>query len=126
MLKSRRMRVAAALVVFVAGAAIAFAAGGGVSAISQYTTDEENAPEIVRTNPAAACDGDVVAIIGENFDGTEAVDFNGTDAQYKVISDSQIRAIAPAGFTKGPIHVTTPLGTATSPKDFKIKCKTKH
>jgi hypothetical protein len=121
--KTRGMRVAAALVVFAAGAVIAFAAGGGTTAVSVYTTDAEDAPAITRISPQAGCAGNPVDIKGEKFTGATSVDFNGAGANFKVINDTHIRALVPSVFTKGPIHVTTPFGTATSPNNFGVKCK---
>jgi len=61
-----------------------------------------------------------VTITGANFTGTTAVAFNGTSASFTVNSDTQITATVPSGATSGPIGVTTPGGTATSSKRFRV------
>jgi hypothetical protein len=49
------------------------------------------------------------------------VTFNGAEAVFTVDSDIQITATVPSDGTTGPISVTTPDGSATSSKSFKVK-----
>jgi hypothetical protein len=53
-----------------------------------------------------------------------AVTFDGVPATtFSVASDSQLTAQVPDGASTGPIAVTTPLGTGTSPTDLIVKPK---
>jgi uncharacterized repeat protein (TIGR01451 family) len=58
--------------------------------------------------------GTTVKITGVNFTNASAVSFNGTAASFVVTNNSTIGAIVPAGFSTGPISVTTPAGTTNS------------
>lgn len=71
-------------------------------------------PSISGISPTGGGVGASVTISGGYFDSVSAVDFNGTGATYSVSGDTSITATVPAGATSGPIHVTTPWGTAAS------------
>ncbi|MBZ5574747.1 MAG: hypothetical protein LAO09_23065 [Acidobacteriia bacterium] len=60
-------------------------------------------------------------ILGQGFAGTTSVSLNGTPAKFKVISDTFIRAQVPNGATTGFVSVTTPSGTLTSNKVFRVR-----
>ena len=59
-------------------------------------------------------------ILGQGFTGTSAVSFNGTPATFTVIHDTYLSATVPAGATTGFVTVTTPSGTLTSNKIFRV------
>jgi hypothetical protein len=61
-----------------------------------------------------------VTIKGTNLSGATAVKFNGTAATIKTKAATQITTTVPAGATTGLISVTTPGGTVTSTKRFKV------
>ena len=61
-----------------------------------------------------------VEVLGQGFTNTTAVAFNGTPATFSVISDTYLRATVPSGTTTGPLTVTTPGGTLTSNKPFRV------
>jgi len=67
--------------------------------------------------------GASVVIKGTNFTGATSVKFNGLSAVYTVNTSIKITATVPAGATTGKISVTTPVGTAASKGDFKVKPK---
>jgi len=58
---------------------------------------------------------------GSGFTGTTSVTFNGVSATYTFVSDSKLTAVVPAASTTGPIQVTNPGGTATSPSSFVVQ-----
>ena len=66
--------------------------------------------------------GTVVSILGKGFGGAgqNAVAFNGAAASVTQSSGNRIVTTVPAAATTGPITVTTPLGSAISPRPFRI------
>lgn len=66
--------------------------------------------------------GKSVGILGGGFTGTTAVDFNGAPAKFKVVSDTYLTATVPSGET-GYVTVTTPSGTLTSTKIYRVTPK---
>lgn len=78
-------------------------------------------PTVASFAPAGGAVGATVDVQGTHFTGATGVTFNGTpDASFVVNSDTDITAHVPAGATSGPIAVTTPNGTATSPSSFTV------
>lgn len=73
---------------------------------------------ITTFTPTNSAPGTSVKITGVNFTNTSAVTFNGTSASFVVTNNTTIGAIVPAGFSTGPISVTTPAGTANSSGRF--------
>ena len=64
--------------------------------------------------------GQTVEILGQGFTGTKGVSFNGTAAPFKVVSSTYLTAVVPSGATAGSVTVTTPGGTLTSNKQFRV------
>lgn len=64
--------------------------------------------------------GQTMGIYGQRLAGTSGVFLNGTPASFKVLSDTMIRAIVPAGATTGPVTVQTPSGTLKSNLPFRV------
>jgi hypothetical protein len=88
-----------------------------------FSPNQPAAPTITGFTPATGTVKQVVTITGTRFTGTTTVSFNSAAAQFRVDSDTQIRAQVPAGATTGPITVSTPGGTATSSTSFKVRPK---
>jgi uncharacterized repeat protein (TIGR03803 family) len=61
-----------------------------------------------------------VEILGQGFNGTTHVSFNGTAATFTVASDTYLTATVPAGAKTGYITVVTPSGTLKSNKQFRV------
>jgi len=61
-----------------------------------------------------------VEILGQGFTGTTSVSFNGTAAQFKVVSATYLTATVPNGATTGTVTVTTPGGTLNSNVIFRV------
>ncbi len=65
--------------------------------------------------------GSPIGILGQGFTGTTDVSVNGTAATFSVVSDTYLTAKVPSGATTGFVTVTTPSGTLTSNKIFRVK-----
>jgi len=75
----------------------------------------------VAEQPTAGKVGTPVRILGTNLTGATSVTFNGAAATFRVISSSLITTTVPAGATSGRVEVTTPGGTLSSNKPFRVK-----
>ena len=75
----------------------------------------------VMEQPTVGKVGAPVRILGTNLTGATSVTFNGTAATFKVISPSLITTTVPTGATSGRMEVTTPGGTLSSNKPFRVK-----
>jgi uncharacterized repeat protein (TIGR03803 family) len=72
--------------------------------------------------PSSGSAGMAVTIWGKNLLGTTSVTFNGIPASnFSNISREYVSATVPPGATSGPVVVTTPNGTATSPRSFTVE-----
>lgn len=78
-------------------------------------------PTITSFSPTLGPSGTNVTITGSNFKAVTNVTFNGTSANFTVVSPTQILAIVPAGATSGVIGVATRTGTAVSPSSFTVQ-----
>ncbi len=83
-------------------------------------SSEQNPPAITSFTPTTGSIGSTVILRGANFSGAIAVRFNGVSATFTVDSAAQITAVVPLGANSGPISVTTPNGTASSPTAFAV------
>jgi uncharacterized repeat protein (TIGR03803 family) len=64
--------------------------------------------------------GKTIEILGQGFTGTTNVSFRGVSATFAVVSDTYLTAVVPATATTGSVTVTTPGGTLTSNKIFRV------
>ncbi len=64
--------------------------------------------------------GAAVRILGTNLTGVDGVTFNGTAAQYNVISKSEIETNVPSGATTGTVEVKTTKNTFKSNVAFRV------
>jgi flagellar biosynthesis/type III secretory pathway protein FliH len=79
------------------------------------------APKITSFSPASASAGDTISIGGSGFTGVTSVKFNGVSAvDVRIVSAASIKAVLPSGVSSGPILVTSPLGSASSPKSLEV------
>ena len=74
----------------------------------------------VKTLTASGKPGQVVNILGQGLTGSASVKFGSGAATFTVVSDTYITATIPTSGTTGFIAVTTPTGTLTSNKSFKV------
>ncbi|WP_406278364.1 IPT/TIG domain-containing protein [Nocardia sp. NBC_00881] len=67
----------------------------------------------VAPNQGPTSGGNTVTLTGTGFTGASAVDFDGTAAMsFTVVSDTEIRAVTPAGTGTVAVTITTPGGTS--------------
>jgi hypothetical protein len=102
--------------------AVTTAQGTGTSASSfTVTIPGSGPPTISNFSPTSGPVGTNVAITGTNLSTTTKVTFNGLAATSVTLdSDTQIHAVVPTSATTGPIAVTNPQGTATTPNNFTV------
>ncbi|HYI11679.1 MAG TPA: IPT/TIG domain-containing protein [Thermoanaerobaculia bacterium] len=89
--------------------------GEGVTATSFYLP-----PVLSSFAPNAGAIGSTVTLSGNNFNGTTSVTINNATAAFTVNAQNKITLIVPDAATTGPIKVTTPGGSVTSPSSFSV------
>ena len=78
-------------------------------------------PVVTGFSPAAGRTGTNVIITGTNFLGTLDVLFNGTAANFIVLSNRALQVIVPTNASTGQIMVDTPAGGFPSPSNFVVR-----
>lgn len=81
--------------------------GGGTGCGTIFSLDVGLGP-FVETRPTSGKVGAKVIILGNNLKDATSVRFNGTEAEFKVFSNTEIKATVPTGATTGRVEVTTP------------------
>lgn len=94
--------------------------GGSFITTSNFTV----LPQIVDVNPKIGPVDTPVTIVGNSFFGVTNVAFNGTDAEFMVISPQEISTAVPFGATSGLIRVGTVEGESFSPTPFVVTIPT--
>jgi uncharacterized repeat protein (TIGR03803 family) len=64
--------------------------------------------------------GRAVGILGQGFNGTTSVTFDGVPAAFNVQSDTYLTAIVPTGAATGPVTVVTPGSMLSSKDGFRV------
>jgi hypothetical protein len=77
-------------------------------------------PTVSSFTPLGGAIGSLVTINGSNFTGATNVRFNGVNATFSVLSNTQIRATVPTGATTGKICVSNAFGEGCSVSNFNI------
>ncbi len=93
---------------------------GSCTSRTNFTYTASAAPTIAAFSPAQGKEYDTIRLTGKGFSGTSSVQFNGTSADFILVSDTELTARVPYGARTGAISVTTPMGTATSGSAFKV------
>jgi uncharacterized repeat protein (TIGR03803 family) len=93
---------------------------GGSSGVGTVFNLNLGLSPFIETQTSSGKVGAPVVILGTNLSGATAVSFNTVAAIFTVISSSEIKTTVPTGATTGPVVVTTPSGTLTSNKNFRV------
>lgn len=95
-------------------------AGGRSGDGSVYSLDMGLGPFVSFVQPTGASGG-TAQILAQGLTGTTIVTFNGVAATgFKVVNDTYMTAVVPAGATTGKVAVTTPSGVLTSNINFRV------
>jgi uncharacterized repeat protein (TIGR03803 family) len=92
----------------------------GVTAGVVYSLDVGMGPFVALLYNAGKV-GKSVGILGQGFKGAKTVSFNGTSANFKVVSDTYMTAVVPSGATTGYVTVTTATSALKSNKTFAVQ-----
>jgi YD repeat-containing protein len=96
---------------------------GNILQIKRFTVDPNAAVGITLVRPSSGPVGATVQIFGKGFSttpGDNQVRFSGILATVSTATATSLTATVAAGATTGPITLTTPLGSATSPEAFTV------
>ncbi len=77
-------------------------------------------PTLKTFSPSSGPVGTTVTITGTGLKQAIKVTFNGTSSSFTVNSDTQIKAVVPAGATTGKILVATKGGGVSSATSFTV------
>jgi len=77
-------------------------------------------PQLASITPFGTNVAGSVTIVGANFTGTTAVEFNGTAAAFTVNSNSQLTATVPTNATTGQLRLVAPAGVFLTPGTFAV------
>lgn len=99
-------------------AGIAPGTGGQPATGTGTTAPATAAPSISSISAPNGAPGTPLVIYGANLNGVTAVAFGGVSASFSPVSATQINTTVPPGAPTGPVTVTNPYGTASSPQTF--------
>ncbi len=100
--------------------------GSATSAASFTVNAPVQGPSIDGFTPTAGAPNDAVTINGKHLAQISSVKFNGTSAQFWVVSPEHLTTMVPAGATSGPIAVSGANGSAMSATAFTVKPPVTH
>jgi uncharacterized repeat protein (TIGR03803 family) len=93
--------------------------GGSHSYGTIYSLDAALPPYAALVTSASKV-GKSIGILGQGFTGALLVSFNGTPAQFTVVSDTYLTAVVPDGATTGQVSVQMPTGDLPSKQIFRV------
>lgn len=88
--------------------------GGVIAGPGNFTVT----PRVDAFTPLLGPVGTTVTVSGRSFTGATAVRFNGVNAGFSSVTDTQLVAVVPIGTTTGPLTVVTPDGTGAGPFNY--------
>jgi hypothetical protein len=90
-------------------------------AVSSYCLAASSAaPCLSATSVSTGRAGTAVTLQGTNLSGAQTVSFSGTAAPIGTVSATAVATMVPDGAQSGPVMVTTPAGSASSPGSFTV------
>ena len=98
----------------VSGAITVTTPGGVIAGTGNFTVT----PRVDSFTPLLGPVGTTVTVRGHNFTGTTAVRFNGVNAGFSSVTDTQLVTVIPGGASTGPLTVVTPEGTGAGPFNY--------
>jgi uncharacterized repeat protein (TIGR03803 family) len=75
----------------------------------------------IETLPTSGKVGEGIRFLGNDLTGATSVSFNGTAAQFNIVSPTEIETRVPDGATTGFVTVTTPAATLKSNVQFRVR-----
>jgi uncharacterized repeat protein (TIGR03803 family) len=93
---------------------------GGSDGAGVFYSLNDKLPAFVSLVSTSGKVGDSIPVLGQKFNGTTGVSFNGKAASFKVVSATYLTAIVPSGASRGLVTVKTPSGTLTSNHVFVV------
>lgn len=94
---------------------------GSSTSNQPFTVIPTPIPIINSFTPVQGKVGTGVTITGSNLSRVKTVKFNGVEASFRIISDTQITTTVPARATDGPITVINRAGSTTSNNKFDVQ-----
>ncbi len=100
----------------VSGLVIVTTPGGVIASTNNFTVT----PRVDSFTPLLGPAGTTVTVAGYNFTGVTAVRFNGVNAGFSSVTDTQLVTVVPIGASTGPLTVVTPDGTGAAAINFTV------
>jgi uncharacterized repeat protein (TIGR03803 family) len=94
--------------------------GGSSDGGSWFFSFDTGLGPFVRTLTQSGKVGAAVTFLGEDFTGVTEVEFGGVQAEFKVVSATELKADVPAAAATGPVSVVTQGGPLKSIGNFKV------
>jgi len=93
---------------------------GGANGVGVFYSLDVGLNPFVSLMTTSGTPSQTIEILGTGLTGATGVNFGSGSASFTVVSDSYMTAVVPARGTTGFVTVTTPSGTLTSSKKFKV------
>lgn len=90
--------------------------GGVIASSGNFTVT----PRVDSFTPLIGPSGTTVTVRGRSFTNATAVRFNGQNAGFSSVTDTQLVAVVPNGATTGPLTVVTPDGAGAGPVNYVV------
>jgi hypothetical protein len=90
--------------------------GGVIASTNNFSVT----PRVDSFTPLLGPVGTTVTVSGRSLTNATAVRFNGVNAGFSSVTDTQLVAVVPFGASTGPLTVVTPDGTGAGPINFTV------